>query len=82
MLVDLLKQLHPVDLALLDLQPFTIHILRIGQMQMGCEWKDLIEELAEGSAEMIAGQFRVGYVEADPHALFFAELSDEVHIHK
>ena len=82
MLVDLLEQLNPVDFTLLDLQPFTIHILRIGQMQMGCERQDLIEELAEGNVQMIAGQLRVGHIKADPHALLFAELSNEIRVHK
>ena len=82
MLVDLLEQLHPIDLTLLDLQSFTIHILRIGQVQMCREWKDLIEELAERNVQMIAGQLGVGYIKADPHALFFAELTDEVRVHK
>ena len=82
MLVDLLEQLNPIDLTLLDLQPFPIHILRIGQMQMCREWKDLIEELAEGNVQMIAGQLRVGHIKADPHPLLFAELSNEVRVHK
>ena len=54
MLVDLLEQLHPIDLTFLDLQSFTIHILRIGQVQMCREWKDLIEELAEGNVQMLS----------------------------
>ena len=82
MLVDLLKQLNPIDLTLLDLQPFTINIPRIGQMQMCRERQDLIQELAEGNVQMIAGQLGVGHIEADPHALLFAELSDEVRVHK
>ena len=57
MLVDLLKQLNRIDLTLVDLQPFTINIFGIGQMQMCCKWQDLIEELTEWNVQMIAGEF-------------------------
>ena len=34
MLIDLLEELHPVDVPIIDLQSFPIDILRIGEMKM------------------------------------------------
>ena len=57
MVMNLLEQLHPVDVTVLNLQPFTVHILGIRQMQVCCERQDLIEELTEWNVLMIAGEF-------------------------
>ena len=57
MVMNLLEQLDPVDVTVLNLQPFTVHILGIRQMQVGCERQDLIEELTEWNVLMIAGEF-------------------------
>ena len=72
------KQLHPVDLTVVDLQPFTIHVLGVSQMQVGCERKDRPEEATEGGIEVGAGELGVGGIQADAHAGFLAEFLDEV----
>ena len=58
-LIDLLEQLNPINVTVFDLKPFSVHILGIRQMQVGGEWKDLIEELPEWEVQMVAGEFRV-----------------------
>ena len=82
MVMNLLEQLHPVDVTVLNLQPFTVHILGIRQMQVGGEWKYLIEELPEWEVQMVAGEFRVRNVQTNTHPLVHTELMDEVGIHK
>ena len=58
-LIDLLEQLAPINVTVFDLKPFSVHILGIRQMQVGGEWKDLIEELPEWEVQMVAGEFLV-----------------------
>ena len=56
-LIDLLEQLNPINVTVFNLKPFSVHILGIRQMQVGGEWKDLIEELPEWEVQMVAGEF-------------------------
>ena len=72
------KQLHPVDFSIVDLQAFAIDAFGIGQMQVGRERKDRLEETTEGGIEVGAGELGVGGIQADAHAGLLAELFDEV----
>ena len=80
MLIDLLEELHPVDVSIIDLQSFPIDILRIGEMKMSREWQDLIQKLPEREVEMVAGELGMGHIQADPHALLFTELTNEISV--
>jgi len=71
------KQLHPVDLTIVDLQAFAINAFGIGQMQVCRERKDRLEEAAEGGVEVRAGELGMGRIQADAHAGFLAEFLDE-----
>ena len=81
-LVDLLEQLHPVDLTVLDLQPFAIHILGISQMQVCREGKNLIEKVSERQVQMVAGELGMRHIQADPHPLLLAEAVNEAWFHE
>ena len=82
MTLDQLKQLNPVDFAVLNLKPFAINILGIGKMEVGGKWKDVVEKLAERAVEMIASEFGMGCIQANSHLLFSAEIGNEVAINK
>ena len=48
MTLDQLKQLNPVDFAVLNLQSFAINILGVGKMEVGGKRKDVVEKVAIG----------------------------------
>ena len=82
MTLDQLKQLNPVDFAVLNLEPFAINILGIGKMEVGSKRKNIVEKVAERAAEMIASKFGMGCIQANPHLLFPAEVGNEVAVNK
>ena len=82
MTLDQLKQLNPVDFAVLNLQSFAINILGVGKMEVGGKRKDVVEKLAERAVEMIAGEFGMGCIQANSHVLLSAEIGNEVAVNK
>ena len=76
-LIDEFEQLHPVDLAILNLETFAINVFGIRKMQVSRERKNLSQKLAEWRVQVIAGEFGMGHIKTDPHALVTAELRNE-----
>src|SRR2546423_13665075 len=72
------SKLGEVDLALADRQSFSIDALRIRNMEMRRVRADRRCELRPGPLEVVAGELRVGHVEADPIAVRLAERGDLV----
>ena len=64
------------------LQAFTVHTFGIGQMQVRRAGQDGLEERTKRCVEVRAGELGVGYIQADAHASFLAELLDEVGVDK
>ena len=61
-LFDLLEQLHPIDLTVINLQSLAIHVFGIGEMHVSRKRQDLIEKLPEWLMQMVAGQLRMGHI--------------------
>ena len=77
-----LKQLNPIDFAIMNLQPFTVDVLGVGEVKMCCVGKDRPKKFAERTVQMIASEFGMGCIEANPHLLFLAEVGNELAVNE